>query len=70
MKLAVERNEAKRAQFLIDIGQFNPEQLVFVDESSVDKRTSQRHYGWSEGGRRAEMHGHFVRGTRYVTSPL
>jgi hypothetical protein len=70
MKLAIERNEFRRTEFLACIGQFLAQQLVFVDESAVDSRTSQRRYGWSREGTRARMKGCFVRGKRYGFSVL
>jgi hypothetical protein len=66
MKLAFERNERKRAQFIIRMGRYKPNQYVFVDESSLDSRTPLRRYGWSRKGQRARMKGCFVRGKRYV----
>ncbi|KAG9016647.1 hypothetical protein FRB90_002678 [Tulasnella sp. 427] len=46
------------------IGQYLPEQLVFVDESAVDRRTPHRAYGYAPCGQLAQMHGHFVCGAR------
>lgn len=68
MKLAIERNEAKREEYFVSIGKYQPEQLVFVDESAVDRRTPTQRYGWARVGQRARMHGHFVCGARYVVS--
>ena len=41
-------------------------QLVFMDESSVDARTSARGYGYSLHGRRARYRAPFIRGDRYT----
>jgi hypothetical protein len=70
-KLAIERKDELREAFVVEIGQYSAEQTVFVDESAVDKRTPARRYGRALSGRRAEMRGHFVRGTRcgMQTSP-
>jgi len=46
-KVAIEQSKVKQASFLYEIGQYKPEQLVFVDESSFDKHTTYREYGWS-----------------------
>jgi len=46
-KVVIEQSEVKRASFLYEIGQYKPEQLVFVDESSFDKHTTYCEYGWS-----------------------
>lgn len=69
MRLAIERNELFRDRFILTIGQYSPEQLVFIDESAVDRRTPHRAYGWAPRGQRAQMHGHFVRGARFSLLP-
>ncbi|KAF8310143.1 hypothetical protein DL93DRAFT_2030715, partial [Clavulina sp. PMI_390] len=46
-KRAAERNERKRAQFMLRIGQYQPRQLVFVDESALNIKTTYRLNGWS-----------------------
>jgi hypothetical protein len=43
---------------------FTANQLVFVDESSVDKRTSWRNRGWAKKGARAVLKTDFVRGKK------
>jgi hypothetical protein len=45
---------------------FTAEQLVFVDESAVDKRVIHRNRGWAPRGQRAVMKTNFVRGTKFV----
>jgi transposase len=63
----MERNEVKRARFLYEIGLFYlPEQLVFVDESSCDRRTTYRKKAWAIRGQRAIRKAFFIRGQRYV----
>ena len=52
MKLAIERNHEKRAEFLIRVGEYEANQLVFVDESYVDRRLAARDYGWAPSGQR------------------
>jgi hypothetical protein len=37
----------KHLEYLARIGDYSPEQLVFVDESSVDRRTTYRGHAWS-----------------------
>ena len=64
--MAIERNEERRNEFIMRMGQYSVEQLMFIDESAVDRRTPARRYGYALRGRRAEMHDHFVRGERYV----
>ncbi|KAH7903703.1 hypothetical protein BJ138DRAFT_979938, partial [Hygrophoropsis aurantiaca] len=46
-QVALERNEDKRMEYIYHMGsQYTPDQLVFVDESSFDRRTSYRGYAW------------------------
>ena len=68
---AIERSEAKRAEFRYNYGlRFTAEQTVFVDESSFDRRTSLRTRAWALCGERASKRCFFVRGHRYVISVL
>lgn len=48
---------------------YRPEQLVFVDESSVDRRTGSRAHGYSRKGRSALQRVFFVHGRRYLVLP-
>jgi hypothetical protein len=64
--MAIERNEERQDKFILRIGQYSAEQLVFIDESAVDRRTPARRYGYANRRRRAEMYNHFVRGERYT----
>jgi hypothetical protein len=43
---------------------YEPEQLVFVDESAFDRRVSRRPYGWAPIGSRARRRDFFIRGKR------
>lgn len=63
-KLAKERNEIVRADFLRRMAEYTPDQLGFLDETSKDERTLFRNYGWAREGLRAEMRAPFVRGRR------
>lgn len=63
----MERNEEHRAAFRYQMGiQYTPEQLVFVDESSFDRRTAIRGKAWAVRGSRALRKSFFVRGRRYA----
>ena len=64
MKLAIERNHEKRAEFLIRVGEYEANQLVFVDESYVDCRLAARDYGWAPSGQRVMRYTNFTRGER------
>jgi transposase len=62
----MERSIEKRAEFNFRVGiSYSPEQLVFVDECSADRRVG-RGYGYALGGRRAIRKSFFVRGRRCV----
>ena len=63
-RVALERNALRWAEFSVCIGQYNPEQLVFCDESAVDRRTTYRSYGQSLMGQPATRHAFFCRGRR------
>ena len=56
----------KRAKYITKIAlRYTNDQLVFVDESSADRRTTYHGYAWAIGGRRAVRKAFFVRGRRY-----
>ena len=61
---AREQDEQLRGEYLARIQQYHPRQLVFVDESSCDRRVSQRVYGWAPLGTRSRRREFFVRGAR------
>ena len=66
-RIALERNETIRAQFIARMAQFDPEELGFIDEVSKDERTIGRRYGRSKRGTRACKTQPFVRGRRTST---
>jgi len=69
-KVASERNEQLRADFIGRMAQYSPEQLGFLDEVSKDERTSFRARGRSRKGTRAIQKGVFVRGRRFSAEGL
>jgi transposase len=69
-KIALERNEKRRADFVAWMAQYDPEELGFLDEMSKDARSIGRRYGRSRKGRRAEKKQVFVRGRRTSTEAL
>jgi len=69
-KVASERNEDLRADFIARMAQYTPEQLGFLDEVSKDERTAFRTRGRSRKGTRAVMKGVFVRGRRFSAEGL
>lgn len=69
-KAAKERSEILRANYILTIGtHYNPDQLIFLDESSKDERTLSRQYGYSLKNTRAIQKVVFLRGTRYTILP-
>jgi len=67
---ALERSAAKRSSFRYTWGtKYTPQQTVFVDESSFDRRTSIRNRAWALSGQRAIRKCFFVRGRRYSLLP-
>lgn len=65
-RVAAERSAQKRLEYVTRIGEYQAEQLVFVDESSVDRRTTYRGRAWSIRGTKAQRKAFFVRGRRSV----
>jgi hypothetical protein len=65
-RVAAERLAEKRLQYIAEIGNYQAEQLVFVDESSVDRRTTYRGHAWSIRGTKAQRKAFFIRGRRYI----
>jgi hypothetical protein len=62
----MERSRRKRAAFVMTIGQYEPYQIVAVDESSWDRRAAYKGRVWALKGRRAYRSCFFVRGRRYA----
>ena len=62
---AQQRSDELRAKFLIDVSVFEPEMLIFVDETGSDKRAALRKYGYALRGRRAVSERLLVKGKRY-----
>lgn len=68
--IAVERNEERHADFVIQMAQYQAEEIGFLDETSKDYRTPSRVYGRSRKGKRAHKKHPFVRGRRVSTEVL
>ena len=66
-RIALERNEARRAQYITRMARYEPEELGFIDEVSKDERTCGRRYRRSKRGTRARKAQPFVRGQRMST---
>jgi hypothetical protein len=63
--IAAERSAEKRLDYIARISAYQPEQVVFVDESSVDRRMPYRGRAWSIRGTQAQRKAFFIRGIRY-----
>jgi transposase len=68
-RTAIEHSEEKRLAYVERISQYTADQLVFVDESSVDRRTTYRGSAWSIRGTQAQRKAFFVRGRRFSVLP-
>ena len=66
-KVARERKEDLRMDFIRRMAQYAPEEIGFIDEVSRDERSLGRHYGWARRGSRARKKQPFVRGRRTST---
>ena len=69
-RIALERDEGRRADFISRMAKYSPEELGFLDETSKDNRTPARRFGRSRKGKRAEKKQAFVRGRRTSTEAL
>lgn len=68
-KTAAERDELVRATWVAAHGHIPKENIVWLDESSVDDNTNQRRRGWAEMGRACVRRDTFIRGQRYSILP-
>ena len=64
---AIERSAELRSEFAARIGTYEANQLVFVDESAVDRRTTYRGRAWAIRGKPATRKAFFCRGRRCVS---
>ena len=63
-RVALQRCELKRAEFISEVLEFDPSMLVFVDETGSDRRNSVRKYGYSLRGMTPVTHQLCVYGKR------
>ena len=54
---------------MMRLTEWRPEQLIYVDESACNERTSDRKYGWSPIGTRATVVGSYKRSERFSILP-
>ena len=69
-RIAIERNELRRADYVHRMSHYPPEYLGFLDETSKDERTLTRGYGRSKRNQRAAKKAVFKRGRRTSTEAL
>lgn len=69
-KIAIERNELRRADFVARMGMYSPEEIGFIDETSKDCQSVGRRYGRSVKNQRARKKQPFVRGRRVSATGL
>ncbi|MDD9817574.1 MAG: hypothetical protein OXU61_05515, partial [Gammaproteobacteria bacterium] len=67
---AIQRDEFLRQQYVSDISIYNPEMLVFLDETGADCRNTMRKYGYSLRGMPLVSHQLLVRGERVSAAAL
>ena len=65
-RITIERSAEKRSAFAARIGTYEAGQLVFVDESAVDRCTTYRGRAWAIRGMKATRKAFLVRGRRLV----
>ena len=68
-KEALERNEHLRATWQTVMGQYEPRQLVFIDEAGVDDHTNVRKWGWAPLGQACVRRTSFLRGQKFSILP-
>ena len=68
-KQALERNEHLRATWPAVMGQYEPHQLVFIDEAGVDDHTNVRSRGWAPLGMACVRRTSFLRGQKFSILP-
>jgi hypothetical protein len=64
MHIATERSAEKHADYVMRIGPYSHNQLVFVDESACDRHTTYQDHAWAILGQHAIRKAFFVCGKR------
>ena len=62
--MALEQSIEKRSMFAAQIGTYEPNQLVFIDESAVNRHTTYRGWAWAICGTKATRTAIFCQGKR------
>jgi len=69
-KIAAERKEDARNDYIERMAQYDPDEIGFIDETSKNDKTPARSQECSKKGCRAIMKQKFVRGRRYTATAL
>ena len=69
-RVALQRCDSSRAEFMSKVSIYDPSMLVWLDESGCDKRHAIRKYGYSIRGIPVCDQRLLIRGTRYTTIPV
>ena len=69
-RVAKQRDDKLRAEFMADISIYDPSMFIWMDETGCDKRNTIRKYGYSVRGRPVCDQRLLVRGTRYSAIPI
>jgi len=62
---AKEQDPVKQAAYVMEVAQFQYQQLVFLDEMHVDQKSLNRTRGWSKRGRPLVNRGFYLKGIKY-----
>lgn len=63
--VAIQRSDELRAHFMANVSVYEPEMIIWLDESSCDRRNSMRKFAYTLRGIVPVDHRLLVRGTRY-----
>lgn len=69
-RVAIQKSDELRAKFFADISVYDPQMLLWIDESGCDRRHTVRKYGYSVRGRPLCDQRLLVQGTRFSAIPL
>lgn len=69
-RVALQRSDALRAQFMADISVYDPSMFVWLDEAARDRRHAIRKYGYSVRGIPICDQRLLIRGIRYTAIPV
>jgi len=68
-RTATERDENQRTLYCQHMLVYDAIELVFVDESAFNRRSTMRQFGWAPAGDRARRRDFFVKGVKYSMLP-